>query len=1218
MRNSNRYDGRRPATSVNEDMMYPTSSHPHHASGSYAGQQAQHHQQRAGVANDGFMQCYTQQGQPPFRGDAEPRENGMRRKQRQESNPSPPASIYGNIHTFSHSGSLRGSGDLQEQARFPSRSYDNYAMPNNNSNNGRGPRPQDQYSTAPSHYPPHHAHQGYTNRSSPTILPDDHDKSGESRGHSQTTRASPNFTIYHNQTPRQAVPPFSKSGTVVLGGNTPIHITHNSHDVMKEYESSHGVGRSVHGRSSARSVFRNKSSYRETCVVSGSEVKVKSSAMNRGAGAAPPPSYGNSKLTGNRFPQEQQYRESDKNSRNAPSPSLGGVGELSCLLTPARQQVIHDEDLIGMATPSILDLPEDSPQRILLSLRTPSMSASHSFDWRDGSVTTKAETSEGKGSDDDEGGTNTAELLVLSPPENQRLTQHRSNKAGFTDGFFAGKKSSYSERGGSTAVNKTHAASPSGDKSPMNSSFSMSALPSPPHYTNSNGEQIEIANSFSFFNPSSFDSLGECTQLQKRDNGDNIISLSQFGSEVVESHQIGKREELYHGEGRAPQNHGDCATTTATTPTFSIGVDISMGIGTMQTVGMTRSSDSMSLLDFGPMASRTGSFGERRGSLRANNSIDGFSDGVESPPQVFHQYSSQQHYHNISSTTKSQPLPYSQTSATLPSSSNNIDKRAHNDDKLNRALINNDNRSNSYGSHYSSGTSGSGPNIFYPDICIAPGEASIPGFYYSLIRMRDAFEEFSFLLPGLKMALKRGRSKLVVDVVLSPDADPSAPGLQKLPSLSESDMVVAKRRVIAAVCAFGGSRCKSKLKQSDRGSIFRNVGSDEKNDIVTGRPYEYDEYFSKRYYENENRISWAFEETPPVISSEEASFLREQQKQHQLNGGESNSPRKPGLLIADHDDRNDRSDSDLKSSPSSPTKRDSANSPSKNNGQPKMRYRCKLCGQPKQNHVCPYQQSLQRSIGISVYPAVNAFTADEPGRLAPSLTEMNNFVCDNTDGSPDRPSVNANNLVSPNSIRPKSVAAPTSNNSPSTFYSTPFRSKTGVLVKTNMSTPFGTVNNDAQAPFPAQNGMEHHNHASASKTISRKRHIGQVSASSSEEEVLFMKPMELRPEQFRTVTPRTVPSRSSTSEQGSYCYPQLPLPYKQRKSLSDNLFSLSKEVQHLTDECAVVLKEAREKDMWDLAVSELMTQVIVVLHCPVNDGGFEGLKNYLLTLGIAC
>ena len=114
-------------------------------------------------------------------------------------------------------------------------------------------------------------------------------------------------------------------------------------------------------------------------------------------------------------------------------------------------------------------------------------------------------------------------------------------------------------------------------------------------------------------------------------------------------------------------------------------------------------------------------------------------------------------------------------------------------------------------------------------------------------------------------------------------------------------------------------------------------------------------------------------------------------------------------------------------------------------------------------------------------------------------------------------------------------------------------------------------------------------------------------------DLLFVEPMELKPEQFKMVTP----SKSSNAPD-AYTYPALPLPYAQRKRLSDNLFSLSQKVPQLTKECSAVLREAREKDMWDLAVAELMTQVVVVIHCHDGDSRFDGLRQYLLTLGIAC
>jgi hypothetical protein len=129
---------------------------------------------------------------------------------------------------------------------------------------------------------------------------------------------------------------------------------------------------------------------------------------------------------------------------------------------------------------------------------------------------------------------------------------------------------------------------------------------------------------------------------------------------------------------------------------------------------------------------------------------------------------------------------------------------------------------------------------------------------------------------------------------------------------------------------------------------------------------------------------------------------------------------------------------------------------------------------------------------------------------------------------------------------------------------------------------------------------------------SRKRTHAQMTAA-VEEDLLFVDTMDLKPEQFRIVTP----SKKAPGPD-AYTYPSLPLPYAQRKRLSDNLFALSKEVPQLTDECAVVLREARERDMWDQAVAELMTQVVVVIHCHDNDTRFEGLRHYLLTLGIAC
>jgi len=101
----------------------------------------------------------------------------------------------------------------------------------------------------------------------------------------------------------------------------------------------------------------------------------------------------------------------------------------------------------------------------------------------------------------------------------------------------------------------------------------------------------------------------------------------------------------------------------------------------------------------------------------------------------------------------------------------------------------------------------------------------------------------------------------------------------------------------------------------------------------------------------------------------------------------------------------------------------------------------------------------------------------------------------------------------------------------------------------------------------------------------------------------------LRSEQFRLVAAR---------ELSSFEYPSIPLPYPQRKSLSDNLFELSNELPTLKEECAVILRKAREADAWDVAVAELLAQLIVAIHCPEKDTRLEGLSRYLSSLGIAC
>jgi len=535
-----------------------------------------------------------------------------------------------------------------------------------------------------------------------------------------------------------------------------------------------------------------------------------------------------------------------------------------------------------------------------------------------------------------------------------------------------------------------------------------------------------------------------------------------------------------------------------------------------------------------------------------------------------------------------------------------------------------------------------------------------------------------------------------------------------LPEQTEADAVIAYRRVTSAICAFGGTRMNRKPTSQQASqthnnfSIFRTkpsevhstTSSSSNNDPHHNQgetvPSDYEKALPQRYYENENHLSWEFEEEPPIkVESRELSSSAVRETVEDTSSIASTPKRKasPGKQKSSK-----KAKTPTSSSSSSPGNKKSSSSgdsvslaspgSTSRSDQPKMKYRCKLCGQPKQNHICPYQQKLQRSIGTMVYPAVNAFTSNEPGVLAAPLSEMNNFVSlggesSSNENSPARyspgrslrggamknlPNVTPESLhsamdqiASPRRRYPHNRPSPPHhhNNSPGSHHSsvgtgsphdTPYRpgvssvhhNRSSVTPLGSRSSSLGTGpaaaihnSNSYRASIQAQHGITAYRHAgkgespnnrkkrnhsrmSNNNTPEKQGSSNESSQSSPERSVndkLFVETMELKPEQYRIVTPpKLVPDKSA----GNFVYPPLPLPFSQRKRLSDNLFALSKEVPQLTDECAVVLREAREKDMWDQAVAELMTQVVTVIHCPDGDYRLNGLKHYLLTLGIAC
>ena len=237
--------------------------------------------------------------------------------------------------------------------------------------------------------------------------------------------------------------------------------------------------------------------------------------------------------------------------------------------------------------------------------------------------------------------------------------------------------------------------------------------------------------------------------------------------------------------------------------------------------------------------------------------------------------------------------------------------------------------------------------------------------------------------------------------------------------------------------------------------------------------------------------------------------------------------------------------------------------------------RCKKCGQIKLGHVCPYVSSLARNIGVMVYPSANAFVADEPGRLAPALCEMNNFITFNVGSG------SFGDVSSPDKKKKKRGKDDDDDGSPRKMVA-------------------GCADDILSSPF-RRKALLGSSTATCKPIVEDKRsdvEDGRASPSDGSEDLLFQPKMEITTDQYRAVTSKVT---SSTSTKRGYIYPQVPLTFSQRKSMSDALFSLSKRVPKLTDECA------------------LMAQVICVLHCsPSKDYTLEGLRRYLLTLGIVC
>jgi hypothetical protein len=221
----------------------------------------------------------------------------------------------------------------------------------------------------------------------------------------------------------------------------------------------------------------------------------------------------------------------------------------------------------------------------------------------------------------------------------------------------------------------------------------------------------------------------------------------------------------------------------------------------------------------------------------------------------------------------------------------------------------------------------------------------------------------------------------------------------------------------------------------------------------------------------------------------------------------------------------------------------------------KLKYRCKVCGRPKQNHVCPYRHSMQRSIGVTVHAAVNAYEAREPGYLTLSLSDMNNFMDRNEEST------------LPVGYDPKYLTS-----SPEILQ----------LQSTCSEAGFNNIQVEKQG-----SDRQEYFHRS----------------------LRFVPSEPLYPEQYRSVT--------SACPEESFVYPNIPLSFSERKRLSDTLFTLSMEIPAVQEEIADILCHARLNGTWDIAVAQLLTQIVVALHCYEGDTRLDGLHHYLLNIGIA-
>ncbi|KAL7485528.1 hypothetical protein ACHAW6_011120 [Cyclotella cf. meneghiniana] len=434
---------------------------------------------------------------------------------------------------------------------------------------------------------------------------------------------------------------------------------------------------------------------------------------------------------------------------------------------------------------------------------------------------------------------------------------------------------------------------------------------------------------------------------------------------------------------------------------------------------------------------------------------------------------------------------------------------------------------------------------------------------YFLVAIYPALQGFTFLLPGLKKSMSEKNPCSIPGLKIRV----SSLGSFKLGCVkvedehgpTASELAIAKRRIACAICAFGGYvKGEKGITNSESSSIFR-VSSVAKSQRKMRRKANAVKVSSRnRYFDNGVVLSWEVESN---ISFDKKDL-----------------------------DRNEKCEEDERKIERMPSTLSRASSMDQSESSKK--YKCRLCGQLKQSHVCPFRQTVLRNIGVMVYPSANAYAANEPGMLAPSLCDMNNFVLLGSQSFDTQNFMSFDGLPS-GTILDNTVAAA-------------FERK-GIAVDATKSKPLQNLNQMINSKYRMNELRVSTDHGSDDGNA----------FTNSQSGLLFRPTMELTNEQYRIVS--TPSGKSKPSKRASYTYPHVPMTHVQRKSMSDKLFRLSKNIEGLTKECKLVLIEARKGENWDLAVAELMTQVVCIVYCSgSNDFKLDGLSQYLLQLGICC